>query len=43
VTAEERAALLSDVASAPVEAMTPIDAMNALAALRERARKTGIR
>ena len=43
VTAEERAALVADVAATPLETMTPIDAMNALAALRDRAAKTGSR
>ena len=43
VSQEERAALLADVAATPVEGMTPIDALNALATLRDRARKTGIR
>jgi len=41
VTAEERAALLAEIAGTRLEGMTPIDAMNALAALRERALKTG--
>ena len=43
VTSEERTALLEDVAGAAVEGMTPIDAMNTLASLRDRARKAGIR
>ncbi|HKQ19114.1 MAG TPA: DNA mismatch repair protein MutS, partial [Candidatus Eisenbacteria bacterium] len=42
VTAEERGALLADIAATRLEGMTPIDAMNALAALRERALKAGI-
>jgi DNA mismatch repair protein MutS len=43
VTADERAALLADVAATPVETMTPLDALNTLAALRDRAAKTGSR
>ncbi|HEX7077560.1 MAG TPA: DNA mismatch repair protein MutS [Candidatus Eisenbacteria bacterium] len=43
VSAEERAALLADLASTDVEALTPIDALNRLATLRDRARKTGSR
>jgi DNA mismatch repair protein MutS len=43
VTLSERSALLRDLADTPVEALTPLDALNRLADLRTRARKPGIR
>ena len=43
VTPDERLALLGEVASMPVESMTPLDALNALARLRDRARSGGAR
>jgi DNA mismatch repair protein MutS len=39
---DERAALLAELAGAPVERLTPLDALQRLAALRERARIVGI-
>jgi hypothetical protein len=38
VRRDERAALLGDLAETPVERLTPIDALQRLAALRDRAR-----
>jgi DNA mismatch repair protein MutS len=43
ITSDERLALLGEVASIPVESMTPLDALNALARLRDRARSGGAR
>ncbi len=39
VGAEERAALLGDLAEIPVDNLTPLDALQRLASLRDRARK----
>jgi DNA mismatch repair protein MutS len=43
VGAEERAALVADLARAPVESLTPLEALQRLAELRERARRDGTR
>jgi DNA mismatch repair protein MutS len=43
VGGEERAALLSDLAEAPIESLTPLDALQRLAVLRDRARRAGTR
>ncbi|HEV8129250.1 MAG TPA: DNA mismatch repair protein MutS [Candidatus Eisenbacteria bacterium] len=43
VDQDERAALLGELAKAPVETLTPIEALQRLADLRERARKEGAR
>ncbi len=43
VEAEERAALLGELARTPVESLTPIEALQRLAELRERALKDGAR
>jgi DNA mismatch repair protein MutS len=40
VSAEEREALLGELAEAPLETMSPLDALNALARLRDRARES---
>jgi DNA mismatch repair protein MutS len=40
---DERAALLGELSELPVEAMTPIDALNELARLRAKARAGGAR
>jgi DNA mismatch repair protein MutS len=41
VRGEERAALLGDLADTPVDTLTPLDALQHLAALRDRARRAG--
>ncbi|HTL99667.1 MAG TPA: DNA mismatch repair protein MutS [Candidatus Omnitrophota bacterium] len=41
VGADERTALLAELADAPVERLTPLDALQRLASLRDRARGTG--
>jgi DNA mismatch repair protein MutS len=43
VGAEERAALLGELARTPVESLTPLEALHRLADLRERARKEAAR
>jgi DNA mismatch repair protein MutS len=43
VTVDERLALLGELADLPVESLTPLDALNELAKLRERARAGGAR
>jgi len=40
---DERAALLGELAKTPIESLTPIEALQRLADLRERARKEGAR
>ncbi len=43
VTADERVALVGEIADLPVESMTPIDALNELARIRAKARSRGAR